>query len=194
MILAAGESSRMGFDKALLPWRGTTFLAAAIDSLIMDTDLVVVVAGKNVDVIEPICYSKGAFLVVNPAPEQGQFSSLRVGLEDVLLRGRDSAMITLVDRPPVRRETVTQLRFAFEDAINQGKWAVVPEHEGHHGHPIIVAREMITAFLSAAPTSNAREVEHANQDRIAYVEVDDPLVAANVNTPDDYQQFTAKTT
>ena len=80
LILAAGESSRMGRDKALLPWRGETFLAAAIDSLKMDTDLVIVIAGKNADIVEPICYAKGSFVVVNPAPERGQFSSLLVGL------------------------------------------------------------------------------------------------------------------
>lgn len=186
LILAAGESSRMGRDKALLPWRGETFLGAAIDSLKMDTELVIVVAGKNADVIEPICYSKGAFVVVNPAPERGQFSSLLVGLEEILLRGRDAAVITLVDRPPARRETVQQLILAFENAIVNGKWAVVPEHDGRHGHPIVIGREMITAFQRAPLTSNAREVEHANQQQIAYASIDDPLVVANINTPEDY--------
>lgn len=194
LILAAGESSRMGRDKALLPWHGETFLAAAIDSLKMDTELVIVVAGNNADIIEPICYAKGAFVVVNRAPERGQFSSLQVGLEEVLLRGRDAAVITLVDRPPARRETVQQLITAFEDAIVQQKWAVIPEHEGQHGHPFVIGREMITAFLTAPLSSNARQVEHANQQHIAYISVNDPLVVANVNTPEDYEQLTAKTT
>ncbi len=193
LILAAGESSRMGRDKALLPWHGETFLAAAIDSLRMDTELVIVVAGKNADVIEPICYAKGAFVVVNPAPERGQFSSLLIGLEEVLLRGRDAAVITLVDRPPSRRETVQRLVLAFENAILDRKWAVIPEHDGRHGHPIVIGREMMTAFQQAPVTSNAREVEHANQQRIAYVPVDDPLVVANINTPEDYQLLAART-
>ncbi len=186
VILAAGESSRMGRDKALLPWHGETFLAAAIDSLKMDTELVIVVAGRNADVIEPIAYAKSAFVVVNPSPDRGQFSSLQVGLEEVLLRGRDAAVVTLVDRPPARRETVQQLIAAFQDAITQRKWAVVPEHDGRHGHPIVIGREMITAFLTAPLASNAREVEHANQQRIAYVPVNDPAVVANVNTPEEY--------
>ncbi len=189
VILAAGESSRMGRDKALLTLHGQTFLAAAIDSLSMDTELVIVVAGQNADVLTPIVDANGAFLVVNPAPACGQFSSLQVGLQAVLDRGRDAAVITPVDRPPVRRETVAQLKEAFECAINQGKWAVVPEHNGKHGHPIVVAREMITAFLIAPTTANAREVEHAHQSRIAYVTVDDPAVVSNIDTPEDYERI-----
>ncbi len=65
-------------------------------------DVVLVVVGKNEAALAPIVYANGASLVVNPDPERGQFSSLRVGLQEVLNRGRDAAMVTLVDRPPVR--------------------------------------------------------------------------------------------
>ena len=124
LILAAGESSRMGRDKALLPWpRQTTdllttetFLSAAIALFFSHVDVVLVVAGKNEKALSPIIYANGASLVVNPAPERGQFSSLQVGLQEVLNRGRDAAMITLVDRPPVRSETVEALELAFESA------------------------------------------------------------------------------
>lgn len=189
VILAAGESSRMGRDKALLTLHGQTFLAAAIDSLNMDTELVIAVAGQNADVLKPVVDAKGAFLVINSTADRGQFSSLQVGLQAVLDRGRDAAIITLVDRPPVRRQTVAQLKSAFENAIDQGKWAVVPEYNGKHGHPIVVAREMITAFLTASPTSNAREVEHANESRITYVPTDDPAVICNIDTPEDYERI-----
>jgi molybdenum cofactor cytidylyltransferase len=193
VILAAGESSRMGRDKSLLPWRGETFVAAAIDSLSMHTELVIVVLGKNAGVIAPIVDAKGAFFVVNPAPERGQFSSLQVGLQEVLNHGRDAAMITLVDRPPVRRETVIQLKSAFEEVISRGLWVVVPEYAGRHGHPIVIAREMMTAFLTAPATSTAREVEHAHQSHIAYLPVDDPAVLANIDTPGDYEGIVANT-
>ncbi len=61
-----------------------------------------IVAGKNEPVMAPIAYANGASVVMNPDPSRGQFSSLQVGLHEVLNRGRDAAMITLVDRPPVR--------------------------------------------------------------------------------------------
>jgi molybdenum cofactor cytidylyltransferase len=188
LILAAGESSRMGRDKALLPWPadGTeTLLSAAIRALSDYCDLVLVVTGKNSSALEPVVYGCGAFLVANPAPERGQFSSLRTGLQELLNRGRDNAMVTLVDRPPPKEPTLARLveRFASR---KHAIWAVVPEYQGKHGHPILIGREMIEAFLKARLTSNAREIEHANQERVCYLATEDPRVTANLNTPADY--------
>jgi len=194
VILAAGDSSRMGTDKALLPWppfvagqppSKETFLSAAIGSLMSAADFVFIVAGKNEAALAPIVYASGASLVTNPDPSRGQFSSLQVGLHEVLNRGRDAAIITLVDRPPVSAATVQLLRCALESAP-EGVWAVVPEFSGKHGHPYLAGRELMEAFLQAPPTASAREVEHRHRDHIQYVEVGDPFVALNINTPEDY--------
>jgi molybdenum cofactor cytidylyltransferase len=187
VILAAGESSRMGRDKALLPWRGSTFLGAAIDALSF-TDLVIVVGGTNAASLEPVVDAAGAYLVVNRAPERGQFSSLRLGLQEVLNRGRDAAIVTLVDRPPPHPNTVQKLKERFLESP-ENIWAVVPRYGERNGHPIVVGREMIHAFLSAPPTATARDVEHAHQQHIEYVPVDDPLVVLNIDTPEDYQRI-----
>lgn len=199
VILAAGESSRMGTEKALLPWppqvagqppSKDTFLSAAIQSL-LSTDFVVIVAGKNQAALAPVAYSNGASVVINPDPDRGQFSSLQVGLHEVLNRGRDAAMITLVDRPPVSRATIQVLRDAFGSAP-QNIWAVVPECSGRHGHPFLAGRELIEAFLQAPPTASARDIEHRHQDHIRYVAVNDPFAVVNVNTPEDYAALLAK--
>jgi molybdenum cofactor cytidylyltransferase len=194
VILAAGESSRMGRDKALLPWppsaagqarSSDTFLSAAIRSLSAATDFVVVVVGKNEAALAPVVYADGASLVVNPDASRGQFSSLQVGLHEVLNRGRDAAMITLVDQPPVGTATLQMLHDAFEGA-EQNIWSVVPEFSGKHGHPYLIGREMMEAFLRVPATSIARDIEHQHQEHIQYLSVDDPLVVANINTPEDY--------
>ena len=161
-------------------------LSAAIGLFALYVNIVLVVVGKNENALTPIVYAHGASLVVNPEPERGQFSSLRAGLQEVLNRGRDAALITLVDRPPVKPATIEALEEAFDDALRQGKWAAAPEYQGTHGHPILAGREMIEAFLRALPSSSAREVLHAHQDKIIYVAVNDPLVVANVNTPEQY--------
>jgi molybdenum cofactor cytidylyltransferase len=194
VILAAGESSRMGRDKALLPWppqsaatnAGDTFLSAAIRLFTPHVDVILVVVGKNKIDLAPIVYARGASLVVNPDPARGQFSSLQTGLREVMNRGRDTAMITLVDRPPVSPETIQTLTTEFEQALKRGMWAVVPEYQGKHGHPILAGREMIEAFLRAPATASAREIEHAHQDKIAYIPVNDPFIAVNVDTPEQY--------
>jgi len=197
VILAAGESSRMGRDKALLPWPkpkprtgigarpSGTILSSIIQAFSNHCDLVLVVAGANEAVLRPVVEGCGATLVLNPAPERGQFSSLQTGLNEVLNRGRDSAMVTLVDRPSPKSETLDHLVRTFARRTH-GTWAVVPEFQGKHGHPILIGRELIEAFLRASVTANAREIEHANQSRISYVAVDDSAVNANIDTPQDY--------
>jgi molybdenum cofactor cytidylyltransferase len=185
----------MGSDKALLLWPAAsgsaalarqTFLSAAIQALNAHNDMVIVVVGKNEANLSPVIYATGASLVRNSAPEQGQFSSLQVGLREVLNRGRDAAMVTLVDRPPVSGATLEFLRTTFEAAADN-IWAVVPEYRGNHGHPIIVGREMIEIFLRAPATASARDIQHQYQPHIHYAPVDDPFVAWNVDTPQDYQ-------
>ncbi len=151
VILAAGASSRMGRDKALLPWPPAlletpsrivqggaglreshpsktakggaptsgmastgTILSCAIQALSQVCDLVIVVAGNNEKALEPVTYGGGAFLVRNPDPERGQFSSLQTGLHDVLNRGWDNAMVTLVDRPPPSAATLNRLAGEFQ--------------------------------------------------------------------------------
>jgi CTP:molybdopterin cytidylyltransferase MocA len=80
---------------------------------------------------------------------------------------------------------VQLLREAFE-AAPQDVWALVPEFTGKHGHPIAVGRELIEIFLHAPPTASARDLQRAHQDHIQYLAVNDPFVAMNINTPEDY--------
>ena len=107
--------------------------------------------------------------------------------------GRDAAIVTLVDRPPVHVKTIQHLCREFFSALERGKWAVIPEVKGKHGHPILLSREMIEKFLKASATSTARDIEHEHVEQIAYVPVEDPAVAINVNTPDEYAALGAAT-
>jgi molybdenum cofactor cytidylyltransferase len=152
--------------------------------------MVIVVAGGNAERLRPVVDAAGEYLVVNLHPERGQFSSLQIGLQEVLNRGRDAAILTLVDRPAPSLETVRQLRAAFLDSPSD-VWAVVPQYGGKHGHPLVAGREMITSFLRAPQESTARDIEHANQAHIRYVDVDDPLVVWNVDTPEEYERILA---
>ena len=196
LVLAAGDSTRMGADKAMLPWPPPaigatdsprhTLLSAALLAFNHFTRFNVVVAGKNADAIATKVGACGAYLVRNPAPENGQFSSLQMGLHDLLDRGCDAAIITPVDCPPLSPSSLERLYNAFLGALTAGFWAVAPEHDGKHGHPLLANRDLIDAFLKADITSNAREVLHAHVSRVVYVPVPEPLAKAGLNTPEDY--------
>ncbi|MGA2569269.1 MAG: nucleotidyltransferase family protein [Terracidiphilus sp.] len=196
VILAAGESSRMGSDKALLLWPppapgsstlpSQTLLFAAIIALRPLTRAVVVVAGSNAAHLAPTADACGASLAVNAAPWRGQFSSLRVGLRELLVRGCDAAIITPVDCPPLSAASLELLVASFASALPRSLWAVAPENNGKHGHPLLVSRELIDAFLAAPATSNARAVLRTHPERIEYVPVLDALEKAGLNTPEDY--------
>ena len=110
-------------------------------------------------------------------------------MQEVLNRGRDAAIITLVDRPPARPETVQHLKQEFLARLDQNIWAAVPEFEGKHGHPYVAGRELIGAYLDAPATANARDIQHANAAKILYVPVTDSLIALNIDTPEDYARF-----
>ncbi|MFZ1940404.1 MAG: NTP transferase domain-containing protein [Terracidiphilus sp.] len=198
VILAAGESSRMGTDKAMLPWPPPapgaepgrhTLLTAAILAFEPHTRAVVVVAGKNADSIATVVGAFGAYMVRNPDPSRGQFSSLQIGLSSVLDHNCDSAMITPVDCPSLALASLTLLRESFQRALARDMWAVAPENSGKHGHPLLVSHNFIRRFLDAPVTSSAREIIHAHADRIEYVPVPDDLSRAGMNTPEEYASY-----
>jgi molybdenum cofactor cytidylyltransferase len=196
LVLAAGDSTRMGIDKALLPWpppspneTGSsphTLLSAALLAFDPITRINIAVAGKNADTIATLVGACGAYLVRNRTPEKGQFGSLQIGLRAVLDRDCNAAIITPVDCPPLSAASLERLRLAFLGAVAADLWAVVPEHEGTHGHPLLANRNLIDAFLKAPITGNAREVLHANASRIVYVPVPESLAKAGLNTIEDY--------
>ena len=196
LVLAAGNSLRMGTDKAMLPWPPPrpdasqpprhTLLSAALAAFDPFTQLSVVAAGGNADAIAAIAGACGAYVVRNPAPENGQFSSLQIGLRAVLDHGCDAAVITPVDCPPLSHASLERLHFAFLGSLGANFWAVAPERDGLHGHPLFASLDLIEAFLGAPSSSNARQILHAHPARILYVPVPELLARAGMNTPEDY--------
>jgi molybdenum cofactor cytidylyltransferase len=194
----------MGRDKALLPWppaaTGTasnsdqTLLTASIAALLPFAESVIVVAGANAAQLAPLAARHGAIIVENPAPERGQFSSLQVGLNELIARRYDAAMVTLVDCPPLSSPSLQKLRNAFEDANLRGMWGVQPENSGRHGHPLLANRALIEAFLTAPTTSNARAVKRQHAQFIDSIPVPDALLTIDVNTPEQYAALAADKT
>ena len=184
IILAAGASSRMGAPKALLDYRGETFVGRLVRVLGTSCSPVIVVLGYHIDIIQQQVPAS-ATIAVNPDPSRGQLSSLQTGLTAVPAEAEGFAFIP-VDSPAVAEETVNQLVHAFEKRKPDTLF-VIPRQSGKRGHPVLAARSIAAEFLALPPTAEAREIVHAHVDRTEYVDVDDAGIFTDVDDPEAYR-------
>ena len=194
VVLAAGKSSRMGRTKALLPLgsSGETFLHRIIRVLREGgADAVVVVIGGDAAAVRASLPRDDVQItaVENPRYEEGQLSSLLVGLAAVEQRydNVEAAMMTLVDLPLISEATVRAVREAF--LANPGAPLVRPRRGGRYGHPVIFNRSIFGELRRADPSKGAKPVVHAHAAEEVNVDVDDEGAFIDIDTPEDYERF-----
>jgi len=184
IILAAGVSSRMGSPKALLEFRGETFLDRLIGSLAAYCSPVIVVLGYQPEVIRAGVRSAGrALFVLNPEYQLGQFSSLQCGLRAVP-KTAAGAVFTPVDHPNIEAPTVARL-------MESPARIAIPQYLGRHGHPVRVSRSIISEFLELCPQARARDVMRAHAGEIDYVDVADTGILDDIDDPEAYRRLLA---
>jgi molybdenum cofactor cytidylyltransferase len=183
VILAAGESSRMGRPKALLRVGEGTFLERLIDVFAGVCDEVVVVAGRDAERIAAGTVNLSrARMVVNETPERGQSSSLQCGLKALGTNAR-RVFFHPVDAPLVCAETVGAMNaLELTEAL-----LVIPRCEGRRGHPVLALGEAVALFHEMREGSTARDIVHSLRDRTSYLDVEDRGVLGDVDTPEEYE-------
>lgn len=186
IILAAGRSSRMGSPKALLEYRGETFVNRLVRVLSGACDRVIVVLGYHAEAIGTRV--EGATIVVNPDPSRGQLSSLQTGLR-AAPEDAEAVLFTPVDSPSVEPATIARVVDAFRSR-DDNTLLVIPRFQGKRGHPVCAAREVIAELLALPATSRAKEVVNRHEARTAYINVDDPGVLADIDDPAAYRSLT----
>lgn len=185
VILAAGVSSRMGRPKALLPAGGTSFLRRIVESLRLAgiSRIVAVVRPEALDVAAE-ALAAGAEPVVNHHPDEGQLSSLVTGLDAVEMPSVPAFLVTLVDIPLIRPDTVETLL----SRVRNTRAAVLrATHHGRHGHPVIYTRAIFDALRGADREAGAKAV--MRRYRVEDVDVEDAAVVEDVDTPEDYERL-----
>lgn len=190
LILAAGESSRMGADKALLMYRGQTFLESITSTLLeADVQHVVVVLGHHAEEIQLEIDLATVEVVVNPDYQRGQTSSLQAGLHLMAANEPDGVIICLVDHPAISVDTVRQLMQTFNSTR---KPVIIPQLKGKHGHPILMGRELFGRIAALGPDEGADSVIHEYRDQTEFVEVTDHGILLDVDDPESYLRLTTQ--
>lgn len=180
VVLAGGRSTRMGRPKAALRWGDETFIASVLRTLSdAGASPLLVVCGEHATETERALPAElDVSLVSNPAPERGQLSSLQVAL--TALGEVDGAMVSLVDHPAVRVETAAALlQAARPDRI------VVPRHARRRGHPVVFGSALFAELRATPHEAGARAVVRADPARVVEIDVDDPGIHVDIDTPAD---------
>jgi molybdenum cofactor cytidylyltransferase len=184
IILAAGESRRMGRAKAFLPFRGGTFLSAIAGVLGQRCAPVIAVFGFDAERAIQTAASFGIRAIENPDYPLGMLTSLQAGLRLVADRC-DGVLFTLVDHPAISISTV--------DALLESEAPIaIPRFENRRGHPVLIRRKIISEFLSEPPASKVRDVIDRHAAEIAYIEVGDPGISDDIDNPELYEKLLAR--
>ena len=180
----------MGSPKALLEYRGESFIQRLVRVLSPVCDRVVVVLGYHAAAIRP-SVPASATVVTNPAPERGQLSSLQTGFA-ALFAEADEFLFTPVDSPAVEIETVERLAAEFRRR-DPATLLVIPRvatpNGQKRGHPIFAARAIAEEILALPPTAMASDVIHAHIPQTVYVDVNDPGILTDIDDLEAYRRL-----
>jgi molybdenum cofactor cytidylyltransferase len=187
LILAAGESSRMGQDKALLVYRGRTFLETIVQAL-RDAGLerIAVVLGHHAEEIRRAADLRGVEIVFNENYALGQTSSLQAGLRRLAGHEVEAVVLSLVDHPGFSAETIRKIVVRFREAACP---VVIPTFQNQHGHPVLIARKPFDELLRLPPDAAANAVLRRHYTEKGMVEVTDSGILLDIDTPQAYQNL-----
>jgi molybdenum cofactor cytidylyltransferase len=177
IILAAGQSRRMGEPKQLLPFAGQPMLQRVIDALEVDERLVVLgyrakeIAGKI----------HGATVVRNPNYRRGMFTSVQAGLR-ALPAGTKLVLIALCDQPRLQPATVSKLVAEFKAGI------LVPSFGGRQGHPLLFESRYVPEILAMDQSLTLKHFLANHPDEITRLVVDDEGVLVDIDDRSDYER------
>ncbi len=182
LILAAGESRRMGFPKALLPYHGECFLDTLIGLFADRCSSVIVVLGAAAERIRGEARRTATF-VMNPDFSRGMTTSLQCGLRAVPADA-EGVLFTLVDHPAVAPSTIDVLLAPPRPLLR------VPRVGEKRGHPIWFSRRLIPEFLAIPEGGAARDIVYAHRAETEFLDLWDPGILADIDDPEAYRKLT----
>ena len=183
IILAAGESKRMGKLKQALPFGGSTILEQTVDNLLGSKigELIVVLGYRAQEIMKKLA-SRPVRIAVNPAYEQGMSTSIISGLNLVDDKAQ-AVMLALADQPFIGSEIIDRL---IEEYINHDKGIVIPTFRGSRGNPVIFSIRYKTELSGLKGDVGGREIIGEHSDDVHEVPVDSESISVDIDTLSDY--------
>lgn len=184
-ILAAGYSQRMGQPKALLPFKGKTFVEIIVSLYEGLRVPWIVVLGTEHRRVRSLVTLPDDAVLVNPRPELGPLFSLQLALRS-LPSGVTGLLLHPVDHPLVQPGTVAAL---LEAHRNEPEAILLPRHGDRRGHPALFPRSRFEDLLAAPLEEGARWVIRHCSESVKEIPVSDPGITRNINTPEDFARW-----
>jgi molybdenum cofactor cytidylyltransferase len=187
VVLAAGQSRRMGTQKLLLPWGSRTVIAQVVGVLAsVAPEQIVVVTGGSHEQVAAALHGLNVTLAHNSQYRQGEMlGSLRVGLA-ALGETINAALVVLADQPQIQPEIVELI---LRQAEHTSSPLIVPSYRQRRGHPWLVRRALWPELLGMdADTETLRDFLNRHAHQIEYLNVESSSVLMDLDTPEDYRQ------
>jgi molybdenum cofactor cytidylyltransferase len=183
ILLAAGESNRMGQPKQLMPFDQSTIVEGAIDNLLNSavSEIIVVLGYRYEEILKTIA-GKPVKIAINPDYRQGISASIIAGLKQVDKRAR-AVLIALGDQPFVDSQTISSLVEAF---ITDNRGIIIPVYQGRRGNPVIFAIKYKGELLNLKGDIGGREIIKRHPDDVLEVAVNCEGVLIDIDTMENY--------
>lgn len=191
IVLAAGESTRMGAqNKLLLPVQGRLMIARVVESVIAaKIQEVVVVVGHEAAQIEMALSSFSVKMVHNPSYQQGMSTSIHAGVQ-AAFASADGYMICLSDQPFIEPGEYSLLAEAFRAAyVRDEKAIVVPWHGSRRGNPVVLSSAYKTAIMAHQGLIGCRSIVQDHPDHVTVFEMPTDHILRDIDTPESYRQL-----
>lgn len=185
MILAAGESKRMGKPKLLLHFRGKTIIETILGQVIQSrVEKILVVLGSNREKIERKIKNLPLKIAVNPDFREGMLSSVQLGFQ-ALPKNARAVLVILGDQPAISSAIIDEVIDAYK---RTGNGIVLPVYKKERGHPVIIDMKYRGEVGKLSPDVGLRGVVYSHPEDILEVEVDTPSILKDIDDMEDYKE------
>jgi molybdenum cofactor cytidylyltransferase len=185
IILAAGESKRMGFPKMLLKFNGKTMIEKVLDNVAeSDSDSILVVLGAGREDLTDLVMKYGAEYCYNEDYREGMLSSVQCGFKN--LPADTEAVLVFQGDQPFITPAVTNM--VIKTYRQSGKGIVIPVYKGKRGHPLLLDKKYFNQIDEIDPGEGLRSISYLNSEDVLEVETGEPGILRDFDTYDDYKK------